>query len=508
MVHSSISAARLKRLERMEGKAEETRANMKAYWIEHSTDSSVETMMLDTNAKILTELETPEILSKMPSYKDKDVLELASGIGRYTGTIAQHASSVVAVEFIEGFHNTNVELNGHNSNVEFICGDVCDLKRQPKSFDVIFSNWLLMYLNDVEVKKLAMKKLHWLRTGGEVFFRESCFRQSGDVKRTTNPTQYRHPSFYMEAFSSICIDEGNGLISQFELVSQSSVSVYRRVKKNNGQICFRFRKVTKAGSAESFQRFLDSQQYSTGSISRYEKIFGEGYVSTGGQETTTEFVAKLNLTEGERVLDVGCGIGGGDFYMAKQFGVSVVGIDLSTNMVHRALERSLAEPNVDCEFEVCDATTKEYPAESFDVVYSRDTILHIQDKKALFEKFFRWLKPGGRLLISDYCCGEQEQSDRFKAYVKSRGYHLLSPAQYGDVIACAGFQTVHAEDRTEHFVQVLQTELDRTLLNQDEFIAQTSTKDFEDIVDGWKAKLVRCADGDQKWGLFLAHKTN
>lgn len=39
-------------------------------------------------------------------------------------------------------------------------------------------------------------------------------------------------------------------------------------------------------------------------------------------------------------------------------------------------------------FEVADATRREYPAESFDVIYSRDVILHIADKLAQFKKFF------------------------------------------------------------------------------------------------------------------------
>ena len=50
---------------------------------------------------------------------------------------------------------------------------------------------------------------------------------------------------------------------------------------------------------------------------RYEKIFGEGYVSSGGPDTTQEFVKSLNLRPGDRVLDLGCGIGGGDFYMVS-----------------------------------------------------------------------------------------------------------------------------------------------------------------------------------------------
>lgn len=489
---------------------DETRVAMKSYWEGHSANTSIETMMLDTNARTLHELERPEILEKAPKMDGQDVLELAAGIGRYTGTIGQVAKSVVAVEFIEDFHKANIATNAHLGNIEFKCQDVCELEYPPHSFDVIFSNWIFMYLSDEEVKRFAQKAVKWLRPGGQIFFRESCFRQSGDVKRETNPTHYRHPSFYVSAFGSVLSEEANGNeVGFLQLESSSSVSVYRRMKKNNGQVCFSYVKQVKEGSRESiatFQKFLDEQQYSVKSITRYEKIFGQGYVSTGGQSTTTEFVEKLQLQPGERVLDVGCGIGGGDFYMARQFGVSVVGVDLSTNMIHRALEESMKNPTVDVEFEICDATTREYPAESFDVVYSRDTILHIADKEALFAKFFRWLKPGGRVLISDYCCGEQDATAHFKAYVKSRGYHLLSPSQYGGVLEKVGFTEVVAEDRTEHFVEVLQEELERTLINKDEFIQETSEQDFSDIVDGWKAKLVRCAEGDQKWGLFYAKK--
>lgn len=88
-------------------------------------------------------------------------------------------------------------------------------------------------------------------------------------------------------------------------------------------------------------------------------------------------MAKLDPKPGQKVLDVGCGIGGGDFYMAQEFGVYVVGIDLSINMISFALERANGL-NCSVEFEVADCTTKTYPDNSFDVIYSRDTILHIQ----------------------------------------------------------------------------------------------------------------------------------
>lgn len=47
----------------------------------------------------------------------------------------------------------NQSMNGHYKNVKFMCADVAspDLKFSEESVDLIFSNWLLMYLSDTEV---------------------------------------------------------------------------------------------------------------------------------------------------------------------------------------------------------------------------------------------------------------------------------------------------------------------------------------------------------------------
>lgn len=52
-----------------------------------------------------------------------------------------------------------------------------------------------------------------------------------------------------------------------------------------------------------------------------------------------DFLIKLELEPGQRVLDVGCGTGGSAFFMARQYGVYVHGIDLSTNMISIAQDR-------------------------------------------------------------------------------------------------------------------------------------------------------------------------
>lgn len=478
----------------------------KNFWIEHSADLTVEAMMLDSKASDLDKEERPEVLSLLPPYEGKSVLELGAGIGRFTGELAKKAGQLIALDFIDSVIKKNESTNGHYKNVKFMCADVTspDLKISDESLDFIFSNWLLMYLSDKEVEDLAERMVKWLRVGGFIFFRESCFHQSGDSKRKYNPTHYREPRFYTKIFKECHVLDGSGNSFELSFVGCKCIGAYVRNKKNQNQICWIWQKV-RSEDDRGFQRFLDNVQYKSSGILRYERVFGQGFVSTGGIDTTKEFVQKLELKPGQKVLDVGCGIGGGDFYMAENFNVDVVGIDLSINMVSFALERAIGL-NCSVEFEVADCTKKTYPENSFDVIYSRDTILHIQDKPALFRSFYKWLKPGGKVLISDYCKNAGTPSLEFAEYIKQRGYDLHDVKSYGQMLRDAGFTDVIAEDRTEQFIQVLQRELNAVEKDKDAFIEDFSEEDYNDIVGGWKAKLTRTSSGEQRWGLFIASK--
>jgi len=232
-------------------------------------------------------------------------------------------------------------------------------------------------------------------------------------------------------------------------------------------------------------------------------------VSTGGIDTTKEFVRQLNLCKGQSVLDVGCGIGGSAFHMAQEYGANVHGIDLSKNMICIAQDKARTqkfEDGVKVTFEVCDATKKEFPAQSFDVIYSRDAILHIYDKLSLFKQFRYWLKPGGVLFITDYCCGPKPHSKDFEEYVSQRRYHLQTPQEYGTTIELAGFIDVVAKDETQRFVSILKQELQNFEQEKQQFIQDFSEDDYNHIVDGWNSKVIRCGQGDQRWGSFMAFR--
>ncbi|KAL9974416.1 hypothetical protein ACROYT_G011443 [Oculina patagonica] len=491
----------------------QTRDQMTDFWKQHSIAQSVEEMMCDTKAKTLSQDEHPEILGMLPCIKGKDVLELGAGIGRFTGDIAKEAHHVTAVDFMQSFTDKNKEVNGAKfNNIDFVCTDVTklNLPQERKNYDVIFTNWLLMYLSDKEVEKLAMNMLQWLKDDGYLFFRESCYHPIGDMRslfKSENPSVYRTPQMYTDFFSAVEKQEPNGNVIRLEVVTQRSLEAYIKHKQNKNQMFWLWKKVSvKNGGKGSLQEFLDNNQYNKTGILMYERVFGQGFVSPGGMTTTKELLGRLNLQRDQEVLDVGCGIGGSAFYIANTYHAHVLGLDLSTDMINFALQAYEHYKTSKVQFEVSDATKREFPSERFDAVYSRETILHIKDKKALFQKIFRWLKPGGQLLITDYCCSPGKHSEQFTKYLQERQYHLIDVESYGKILREVGFEAVTVEDRTTQFGQIIESELKNFEQSKDKFVKDFSSEDYSSIVSSWTNKLSRCRGGEQTWGVFYAKK--
>ena len=175
-------------------------------------------MVLNEDSVGLDQAERADILAQLPPLEGTKILELGSGIGRYTSHFAQESSQVTAVDFIDKFVDQNRQVNSQFNNISYHCSDVMALDFEPGSFDFIFMNWLLMYLDDENIALLRDKVRGWLRAGGMVFYRESCFvGASGRACESDEITRYRSDVQYTKLF-----DDG------FTLRHRGKVKVYEQ----------------------------------------------------------------------------------------------------------------------------------------------------------------------------------------------------------------------------------------------------------------------------------------
>ena len=179
----------------------------------------------------------------------------------------------------------------------------------------------------------------------------------------------------------------------------------------------------------------DQNHYEDDFIAFLELMWGEGYLSPGGAAEVGRLLAGSDLV-GKTVLDIGCGSGGITAALVKEYGAAhVVGIDVEEPVCHhaRAMINSLGVADqVDIQL-VPPGHPIPLPNESFDIVFSKDSIVHIPDKEALSQDAYRLLKPGGRFVASDWLIGHDgEPSPEMVDYIKREdlGFGMASPKRY------------------------------------------------------------------------------
>ena len=182
-----------------------------------------------------------------------------------------------------------------------------------------------------------------------------------------------------------------------------------------------------------------------------------------------ETLAKLaNIKSGEKVLDAGCGVGGSSIWLAKNLNVRATGItisDIQIKKAHHYAEMKGVQNKT--EFFNRSFENTKFPDRNFDVVWAVESLCHAQDKSVAMKELFRVLKPGGRLVISDWFQAKEESNSEERKLLNEfiHGFAVPSietPGNFRKILSNTGFIDIKQIDRRKDIKKNLEFGMPRT----------------------------------------------
>ena len=196
-----------------------------------------------------------------------------------------------------------------------------------------------------------------------------------------------------------------------------------------------------------------------------EALWGEGRLSPGGPQEVARVLDGLPVA-GKRVLDIGCGSGGITLSLARDHGAATVtGIDVEGPVCAEARRRA-ARAGFAGEVRILRVTPGPWPFAdaAFELVFSKDSIVHIADKEWLAREAFRVLAPGGWFAASDWLIAhDRAPTPEMVQYLAQEDldFAMASPGRYRTALEDAGFAEVSWVNRNPWYCEQAKAELAR-----------------------------------------------
>lgn len=205
------------------------------------------------------------------------------------------------------------------------------------------------------------------------------------------------------------------------------------------------------------------------------------------EQLTDQVIARLAVSSGQRVLDIGSGLGLPAIRLARVTGAEVVGISTSAGHVARANDRVRDEGLAgQVRFEQADALELPFPPESFDAAMAIESFIHLP-RAAACRQVYRVLRPGGVLVVEDHYAGGPVTTEGAALVDVLRQLIVLSPVlglgEYLEQVYAARLDLVEITDITRNVARSWAAVLRRVLDQPQEVTARYGT----DAIDAYRA---------------------
>lgn len=174
-----------------------------------------------------------------------------------------------------------------------------------------------------------------------------------------------------------------------------------------------------------------------------------------GFPATVELADVLPIESGDRLVDIGCGLGGPARYLAKRFSCRVEGIDITEPFVVAANKLSSLvgmQDSVDCRHG--DGQRLPYEDGVFDGGYAQHVTMNVPDRAEFFGEAYRVLKPGAFFALTEHGLGDVGDPHHPVPWSEDgSGAYLMRPSDTIATLEAVGFSRVVVTETGKKYLE-------------------------------------------------------